>query len=694
MSNVFQNSWFRISLVAASFFISAAAQAVTIIAGPTLSTNTSAPLAANLQLTTDVPSRVSVTADDGTNSWRRNFYDFDTVHSIPLLGFKPGRSYTISVEVSDSQGNTDETASPLHFTTGPLPSTFVPITVLKSTPEKMEPGYTLFRALNGLSGTAYVVVVDNTGTVVWYSSIPSNFGVKRLENGNLLYPLPTRFEEINMLGQTNRIWLLRSNLGYNHEATITDKGTVLYLSDATRVVTNFPTSSSTPNAPRVTTNIWHNPVVEMSLFNGQVQNIWTPIDLLDPTRISYLTFSARNPVYGWDWSHANAVIEDPRDNSLIVSIRHQNAVIKFSRDGQLKWILGPPENWGSEFQPYLLTPVGHPFEWQYAQHAPIITPRGTLLLFDNGNFRASPFDSSVPDAQNYSRAVEYDIDEVNMRVSQVWDWGRTGTNHIYAASRGSAKWMPETGNVLITFADVKYVNGLRPSTNAPNASMERMIEVTHGLGEPPYSPSEVVLDLALFDYTNKSSFYAGSSGYRAERIPDLYPVNTVYDGLQKLLTSVEATEVVNGEALFDDLLNGLDGYLEGDTNTLTEQLGIFQAHVQLLVEPGQPELAGQFTLLAQSIKDAVGNGEISWPGIVAPDFGTMQATRGNGKVSLNFTAASSRIYLIESSSDLVTWDRLGVAKLSGTGQFTFDDNGAAGQSVRFYRVIDPLGTVP
>src|SRR5664280_2452214 len=118
-------------------------------------------------------------------------------------------------------------------------------------------------------------------------------------------------------------------------------------------------------------------------------SIWTPINLLDPRRISYLIVSSSG---SWDSEHSNAVIEDPSDNSLIVSMCMQNAVVKFSRaTGQLRWILGPPANWGAAWQPYLLKPVGTPFVWQYGQHAPVLTPQGTLLMFDNGNFRASPF---------------------------------------------------------------------------------------------------------------------------------------------------------------------------------------------------------------------------------------------------------------------------------------------------------------
>src|SRR5262249_39332709 len=156
-------------------------------------------------------------------------------------------------------------------------------------------------------------------------------------------------------------------------------------------------------------------IVELSATNSALLNTWSLIDMLDPTRIDYLTFLI--PFWGVDAEHANAITEDPRDNSLIVSLRNQDAVVKFSRTtGQLKWILGPHQNWGPEWQPYLLNPVGPSFQWQYGQHAPVITPQGTLLLYDNGNLRAEPFDATVADADNYSRAVEYSIDETNMQV--------------------------------------------------------------------------------------------------------------------------------------------------------------------------------------------------------------------------------------------------------------------------------------
>ena len=79
-------------------------------------------------------------------------------------------------------------------------------------------------------------------------------------------------------------------------------------------------------------------------------------------------------------------------------------------DGSLVWILGPHERWGPAFQPFLLTPVGGPFEWNYHQHAIKKNPFGHYVMFDNGNRRVIPPASPPPPQQWYSRAVEYRIE--------------------------------------------------------------------------------------------------------------------------------------------------------------------------------------------------------------------------------------------------------------------------------------------
>lgn len=501
-------------------------RAVTIVTGPTFTGAPNAPLAGTLRLTTDVAARVSVAVNDGVSTWERHFFDYRTNHSVPLFGFKPGRTNRITVTVWDRLRNQFANESPVLFVTGPLPGNFPVIKVRASQPHRMEPGYTLFRVLNNGSAS-YVILLDAQGEVVWYSAtLQVTLYVRPLANGNLFIPLNTNFVEVNLLGEQVRSWSVPANLSINfHDGVLTDHGSILYITDTNRVVYGFPTSATNPNAPKRRADLLVNRIVEVSTSTGAVLNNWSLIDMLDRLRISYLTFTYTTSL-GWDHEHANAVIEDPRDNSIIVSMRTQNAVIKFSRvTGQLKWILGPHENWGTNYQRYLLRPVGAPFEWNYAQHAPTVTPRGTLLVYDNGNYRASPFAPPVPDATNYSRAVEYQINEETMEVAQVWEYGGNIAEPLYTERVGNAEWLPKTGNVLINFGNVNYVNHVHPSATAPVAPLVRIKEVTHEANP------EVVFDVELFDHNNLSPNYLGNWVYRAHRMPDLYdhPARAVAD---------------------------------------------------------------------------------------------------------------------------------------------------------------------
>ncbi|HEV2211299.1 MAG TPA: aryl-sulfate sulfotransferase [Verrucomicrobiae bacterium] len=501
-------------LLATFFWISNSVFALSVVSGPTFTPATNAPLAGRLQLATDSASRVSVSVDDGTSVWTHDFYDFGTTHSVPLLGFKPGTTNVISISLYDQNQNLTAVEQTLTFVSPALPLDFPILTVLQDDPSRMEPGYTLFHIV--LGNTNYQAIIDNTGQVVWYSPVNSFLEIRQLTNGDLFISSLTNFMELNMLGELVQSWVVPTNLLVNlHDQVLTDHGTILYMSDTSTVVSNYPTSTTVATAPRTTANnVIYQTVVELSATNGAVLNVWPLINLLEPNRITYLT-SLGPPV--WDSEHGNGLIEDPSDNSIIVSLRHQNVVLKFSREtGQLVWLLGPPQNWDAPWQPYLLTPVGAPFEWEYGQHTPVLTPQGTLMVYDDGNYRATPFDPPVGDATNYSRAVEYQIDPESMVVSQAWEYGSNAVDQLYTDKVGSAEPMPQTGNVLICFGSVKYVNGVPPSVYGPNATMARIQEVTHDANP------EVLFDLAVTEYNNPHAATKALYVYRSYRIADLY----------------------------------------------------------------------------------------------------------------------------------------------------------------------------
>lgn len=586
-------------------FLHSPAWSITATVEPTLTMdpNGLTPLAGVVQLTTDVPSRITINISNGIDSWTREFAAYENQHYLPVLGLKAGNTYSIEIIATDEDNNQLTIDSPLQAVTDPLPDDFPNIDVLVSEPARMEPGYTLIskfiRKAYGTPAdqtpdstlTSYSIILDSSGNVVWYSIIGS-LNMIQVSNGNLKYRSGTQFVEFDLLGNPIVSTPLQINAPYNgltHDIFAEASGRILSLTRERIEVDDYPSSYVDPDAPRQHVIIEDNPVVEFS-SDGSFLSSWRLTDLIDPTRIAYgsLLLSA-GPSVTYDWAHANAVVHDPTDDSIIVSMRHQDAVIKFSRvTGQLKWILGNHSNWPAEFQPFLLTPVNEPFEWQYHQHAPEITQSGNILLFDNGNLRASPFDGNSRQSpmESYSRAVEYAIDEQSMEVQQVWEYGSQIDQRYFSPSRGDADSMDETGNVLITYADTQYVGGASSESLGMGASHIRIVEVEHS------SQADKVFEAAIYNSTPQSLVI----DYRSERIPDLYATDKDSDGVPDYRDN--CIDNANGPLIPDaggnsQLDTDSDGFgnicdtdlnNDGETNSL--DLGIMK--LAFLVQDTQP----------------------------------------------------------------------------------------------------------
>jgi hypothetical protein len=127
---------------------------------------------------------------------------------------------------------------------------------------------------------------------------------------------------------------------------------------------------------------------------------------------------------------------------------------------QIKWILGPHDNWSAKYQPYLLTPIGNNFEWPWAQHHATLygpdMPSDSvvdILLFDNGPFRSFDIATAYSPLEWYSRVVHYRIDEAVMTVEQVWEYGKERGTAIFSGIRGSA-YLLSNGDILGTWGDI------------------------------------------------------------------------------------------------------------------------------------------------------------------------------------------------------------------------------------------------
>ena len=175
---------------------------------------------------------------------------------------------------------------------------------------------------------------------------------------------------------------------------------------------------------------------------------------------------------GRNWAHVNSVDYDPSDDSIIISSRHQSALIKIGRDKKVKWIVGSHEGWKKEFQDKLLTPIdknGKPlkcegskceggFDWTWTQHTAWKIDelsKGDIVyvsVFDNGDGRA--FVQPEDQNEKYSRAVVYKIDQKAMTVEQVWEYGKERGHELYSPITSSVEYQADKNSVVVYWASI------------------------------------------------------------------------------------------------------------------------------------------------------------------------------------------------------------------------------------------------
>ncbi|MFL2546222.1 MAG: aryl-sulfate sulfotransferase [Candidatus Rariloculaceae bacterium] len=519
-------------------------------AGPALSNvslvqnpNPTVPQAAVLSLTTDEPSRLTINFNDGERSWSVTPDDaMATNHEVPVIGMRAGRVHTITASLQDADGN-ETLSEAMTFETPPLPDAFPTPVVSVHNPDAMQPGVTVFN-INGRwgpTGTSEpanfspAIIVDDAGEIIWYylPGIHRVHDIRRLRNGNLAYevwPGTDGMLEIDMLGNVLNQWQFSGTVkevhegsmpvasdAFHHDYAELPNGNFLMMSSENRVIDDWPANYDLDGQTQ-TANVIGDVIIEMSP-SGDVLREWKFHDIVDPYRLGW---NARREDYWanhydgvvegivYDWTHGNAIIYEEGDNSFVMSVPYQDAVVKVSMDtGELVWILGTHENWSEEFADKLLTPVGD-VGWSYKHHAISHTENGTYLLFDNGVRRSSPPDPGMSLEESYSRAVEYQVNEETMEVAQVWVYG-PDDEPFYGRYLGDVDWHADSDTILINVGG-RETND--EGQNVPPGQAQRwasLIEVTHE------QPAQKVWQMDLKQDDSNWSIY------RADRLPSIYP---------------------------------------------------------------------------------------------------------------------------------------------------------------------------
>ena len=527
-------------LLAGALAVSCAGPPVASDVTLTPNPNPDAPLAGILSFTSDRPVVPTLVIEDGEH---REDVTPDveprTEHETLVLGLRPGRIHTVTVTLRDVRGR-ETVLDPLEIETPPLPDDFPPIALTHPRSGALEPGVTMLSIFRWTApgeddpewGVA--AAVDDDGEVVWY--LKKDWPVeepRRARNGNLIFggKKDGRFFEVDMLGNIVQEWHSAGVVleevedssrpvdtdMFHHDVIELPSGNFLAIGLEVSTFEDFPLELP-PGGKRGKADVAGDVLIEFTR-DGSTARKWPVVDILDPERLggpslnqSYYEdlYKDRYDAIPYDITHSNAVYYVEEDDAVLVSSYAQCAIYKVDMaSGELVWILGDPIGWREPWSEKVLKPKGDVI-WPCHQHGVEMTPRGTMLLFDNGGARRIPPQEAQPEDERFSRAVEYRVDETEGTVEEIWSYGPEQERFV-SPFISDADHLPETGNVLITDGGRFFDEDGKPLNRFGGHNWARILEVTYG------ENTQKLWEVTIHDPERPYSVY------RAQRLRSLYP---------------------------------------------------------------------------------------------------------------------------------------------------------------------------
>jgi hypothetical protein len=467
-------------------------------------------------------------------AWR-NTNTLPTVPGTSTNVFVAGMLPNTTYEMRDVRG--DGTASaPVLFTTGSIPANLAIPAFTATQPPGPDSDAALdmvfHQRIDVPPSAPPLIATDLTGRVMWYSDL-TGAGFSLTKAGRTLLPggtlllngvdpyapkvnAPNVLREIDLAGnpvrETNLAAINAQLTAMGHEPVHAFHHDMQRLADGSTVALAYTERTFDINGSPT------NYVGEMVLVldsDFQVKWAWDAFDHLDVHRGPVLgeitqpgspePTAAAPLLPAVDWLHVNAVALSPADGNLILSIRHQDWVVKIdyrsgAGDGHVVWRLGQ----GGDFALNSADPTA----WFSHQHNAHYIDDHTLILFDNGNTRRAT------DPTANSRGQVWALDETTMTATPILNADLGG----YSFRLGSAQRLPN-GNYSFLSGSL----GLVPPPNQYGQAIEVRPD-----GTPVYS--------LKFD----------TPEYRAYRVRTLY--EGTGDALAGAPLKVESVVVNDGSA--------------------------------------------------------------------------------------------------------------------------------------------------
>jgi len=284
------------------------------------------------------------------------------------------------------------------------------------------PGRIYMNNFRTASYPPHLIIANNDASVYYFREMPFNSpDYKKLPNGHLSYFLLQKqkfyMEDVNY----NLLDSFYCGNGYvtdNHDLQVLSNGHALLMSyDPQPVDMSVIVPGGNPNATVIGLIIQEIDVNKNVVFQWRSWDHYNIIDAI------YTNLTAATV----DYAHGNAIELDD-DGNLMISARQLSEITKINRStGAMIWRMGGVNN--------QFAFPNDSIEQNY-QHDIRRIANGNITFYDNGNNRPIPF----------SRAVEYQLDEVNKIATLVWEYRSNPDS--YGPTRGSVQRL-SSGNTLI-----------------------------------------------------------------------------------------------------------------------------------------------------------------------------------------------------------------------------------------------------
>lgn len=448
---------------------------------------------------------ISVAGKDEATTVKNSFDDYETDHSIPVLGLYPDTENEVTVTLTDESGNSMEKT--VTIKTGTLAKSIANIEVKEADTTKMELGDSELTFVVPSTKRAYAF--DANGDVRWYSTRYNSHIFKELTNGNLLYLTKESndADTYNVLLETDYLGKIYHRYDFSSSSAANDTGK----SEGEMTVIHHDGNELPSGNFLLTVNDGSNYIEDTMIeLNRETGEIEKTIDLKDILpEAFYEDYDSTSREDGKvDWFHQNSVEYDEADNSIIISGRHQDTIMKIDYDtSEIKWIMGDSSGWPESYQKYFLNGE---VKASGGQHAAIVLPdqddndETTDILYYDNNISVTRGDEET--SEKYSEARQVRINDAEMTIEEVWTFGEELGEDYYTKIIGSARYLSNTGNRLVNF-------GYRDEGQTSS-----IMEVTE--------EGETVLNVDLTDFS--TSAWA----YRAERF-SLYNEDWAYQMNEK-----------------------------------------------------------------------------------------------------------------------------------------------------------------